>query len=257
MGNSWAVFAKASTNRKRPVATGYQTVRPICIPINHQEMKTRLTLACLFLIGTIACLAMVYSGRLDQDTSGILANVGTEFIGILLTVLIIDWMYERRTAENECRRVAMSVLQELDHAVWVWQGDSRGFDLDELFTRIHIAEEEDPIPPYTQNLFMRLGSRCVGHLNLKADEVALSQELIEALKDLTRLELIRDPKRDFDFQQFKDILLKSVQALASACNLGHPIFIEIQPTAHRITSEEHQHYRHFGRQIDGGQQPLW
>lgn len=220
-------------------------------------MKTRLTLALIFLIGTVVALALVFSGRLSQELSGILSNVGTEFIGIALTVLIIDWMYERRAAATERLSVAMSVLQELDHAVWVWQGDRRGFDLDELFTRADMASPEDPFPSYTQNLFMRLGSRCVSHLKLKHDAIGASRELVQALQSLTKLESIRDVDRDYDFQGFKCILLQSIASLASACGLPPPKIIDVQPTAHLISSEEHQHYRHFGKQIDGSHQPIW
>ena len=151
----------------------------------------------------------------------------------------------------------MSILQELDHAIWVWQGDSRDLDLDELYTRILQAEEDDPLPAYTQNLFMRLGIRCVGHLNLKKNDLIIQPKLEKTLRNLTKLELIRDPKRGFDFQQFKSILAEAVEGLSDACDMSKPTAIELPVTAHRITSEEHQHYRHFGRQIDGSQQPIW
>lgn len=184
-------------------------------------------------------------------------NIGTDFIGIALTVLIIDWLYERRAEASERLSVAISVLQELDYAVWVWQGDRRGFDLDGLFTRAHMASPEDPFPDYTQNLFMRLGSRCVSHLSLKRDVMAENEELSGALHSLSKLESIRDVDREYDFLGFKRILLTSIASLASACGLPPPKVVEVKPTAHLISSEEHQHYRHFGRQIDGSYQSIW
>lgn len=200
---------------------------------------------------------MVYLGSFTEVTSGVLANLATEFIGILLTVLIIDWMYERRSDANERRSIAHATLLELDHAVWVWQGDQRGFDLDELFSRTTFAEVEDPLPSYTQNLFMRLGTRCHGQLKLKASVVAGDPQLAFALSSLARLEAIRDIDRDYEFEEFKDILLKSVISLALVCDLPSPQVIDLRPTAHRITSDEHQHFRHFGRQVDGTHQPVW
>lgn len=220
-------------------------------------MKERVIISLVFLIGAIASLYFVYDKNLSQETSGVLANLGTGFVGTALTVLIVDWLYERRTAQENCKSIAMSVLQELDHAVWVWQGDSRGFDVDELYSRIHQAQEDDPIPAYTQNLFMRLGSRCVGHLNLKASDLAHQPNLRATLESLSRLELIRDASRNFDFQGFIKILMTAVEGLCEACSLSSPKVVELAISAHRITSEEHQHYRHFGRQIDGTQQPIW
>jgi len=220
-------------------------------------MKERIAISLVFLIAAVASLYFVYHGHISQETSGVLANLGTGFIGTALTVLIVDWLYERRRSQDSCRSIAMSVLQELDHAIWVWQGDSRNFDLDELYSRILQAEEDDPIPAYTQNLFMRLATRCVGHLNLKKDDLVLQPKLAQTLKDLSRLELIRDANRDFDFPQFRAILATAVESLSEACDLSQPKSIQLPITAHRITSEEHQHYRHFGRQIDGSQQPIW
>lgn len=220
-------------------------------------MKERIVIALVFLIGAVVTLFYVYDGHISPETSGILANLGTGFIGTAVTVLIVDWLYERRTAQETCRSIAMSVLQELDHAVWVWQGDSRGFDVSELYTRILHAEESDPVPAYVQNLFMRLGTKCVSHLSLKTQDVALDICLNSALKDLARLERIRDLDRGYDFESFKKLLATSVQGLAKACNVAKPEIIALPFTVHRITSEEHQHYRHFGRQLDGTQQPLW
>jgi hypothetical protein len=220
-------------------------------------MKERVIISLVFLIGAAASLYVVYWGRISQETSGVLANLGTGFVGTALTVLIVDWLYERRTSQESCKSIAMSVLQELDHAVWVWQGDSRGFDVNELYSRVHQAEEDDPIPAYTQNLFMRLGSRCVGHLNLKKNDLALQPTLVATLGVLSRLELIRDANRGFDFQEFKLMLSTAVEGLSKSCELSPPMIIRLPISAHRITSEEHQHYRHFGQQIDGTQQPIW
>lgn len=220
-------------------------------------MKARIVISLIFLVGAFTSLYFVYFVKVSPETSGVLANLGTGFIGTALTVLIVDWMYERRTSQEHCRTIALSVLQELDHAIWVWQGDSRGFDVHELYTRIQGAEESDPIPHYTQNLFMRLGSRCVSHLNLKAQDLMFEPKLVATLKQLSKLELIRDVSRKFDFQEFQRILASSVPPLAEACKIELPKIIQLRPTAHRITSEEHQHYRHFGLQVDGSPQPLW
>ncbi|CAG9186121.1 hypothetical protein [Cupriavidus pampae] len=220
-------------------------------------MRERIVIALLFLIFAGASLSFFYLGGISSETSGILANLGTGFIGTALTVLIVDWLYERRTCQASCRSIAISVMQELDHAIWVWQGDSRQFDIDELYTRISLAEPDDPFPPYTQNLFMRLGTRCVGFSTTKVDDLAFQPRLAFCIKQLSRLEQVRDANRDFDFVQFKSLLLNAVESLSEACNISRPQIIRLPVSAHRITSKEHQHYRHYGRQIDGSPQPIW
>jgi len=218
-------------------------------------MKTRLLIILTFLSGSLGSLYFVYFEKISQETSGLLVNLGTGFIGTALTVLIVDWLYERRSADEEARNIALSVLLEFDHAVWVWQGGSRGLDVNELYSLICDSEKTDPIPFFTQNLFMRLGSKCVTHLNLKGHNIMRHDDLFVALKDLSKLELIRDGH--ISFVDFKEILRSACMRLSSACAIGEPQTIELPISAHRPSSEEHQHYRHFGRHLDGTQRPLW
>jgi len=73
-------------------------------------MKTRLLIAAIFLLLTIVTLYGVYYGNFCPETSGILANLGTGFIGTALTILVVDWLYERR--ENERLMPRRIVAQE-------------------------------------------------------------------------------------------------------------------------------------------------
>lgn len=113
-------------------------------------MMTRILIVSLFVIAAVLTLAFVYGVGISPETSGILANLGTGFFGTATTVLVVDWLYERRAADEQCRTIAFSILLELDHAVWVWEGGSRAFNLDELYSNIVGAEVEDPLPNYTQ-----------------------------------------------------------------------------------------------------------
>ena len=209
----------------------------------------------LFFLLSAGCLWLVYFGHVSAETSGVLANLGTGFIGTVLTVLIVDWLYERRSSSERGRSFALSVLLELDHAIWVWQGGKRSFDVDELYTLIQNAEESDPVPPYTQNLFMRLGTRCASHIKLNNEDLTRHKTLTNALGKLSELEGIRDG--EFEFKLLKGILLSGIESLMDACGLAKPTLIDLPLTAHRTTSEEHQHFRHFGRQVDGNAPPLW
>lgn len=59
-------------------------------------MQTRLLVIAIFLLLSGVTLYGVYRGNFSPETSGILANLGTGFIGTVLTVLVVDWLYERR-----------------------------------------------------------------------------------------------------------------------------------------------------------------
>lgn len=218
-------------------------------------MNTRIRISVLFFLLSMGCLWLVYFGHLSTETSGILANLGTGFIGTVLTVLIVDWLYERRSSSERGRSFALSVILELDHAVWVWQGGKRSFDVDELYTLIHNAEESDPVPPYTQNLFMRLGTRCASYIKLNTEDLARNKPLEDSLAKIAQLEGIRDGQ--FKFELLRGILLDGIGPLLNSCGLAKPTMIDLPLTAHRTTSEEHQHFRHYGRQVDGTAPPLW
>ena len=220
-------------------------------------MKTRLIIIITFLFASLASLYFVFFEKISPESSGVLANLGTGFIGTAITVLIVDWLYERRSADEECRSIALSVLMEFDHAVWVWQGGSRGLNVDELYSLLQQIEKTDPLPYFTQNLFMRLGSKCVTHLNVKKHTVMRQTDLFKALENLSSLELIRDMyDQQLVFSEFQKLLISSTVLLSSACGIQSPRLIDLSFGAHRISSDEHQHYRHFGRQLDGTEQPF-
>jgi hypothetical protein len=218
-------------------------------------MKTRLAIALSFCVASVATLYPVFHWSLSPEMSGVLANLGTGFIGTAFTVLIVDVLYERRSSRDECRRIALSILMDLDHAIWVWQGGSRSFNIDELSAYINESYIDDPIPFYTQNLFMRLGTKCATNVNLKSQELDRDPYLVEALRQLSKLERIRD--HHFEFDEFKSILQLSIAPLATACGLQKPQPFEIFHPAHRPTSLNHQSYRHFGKFADGTEQPLF
>lgn len=73
-------------------------------------MQTRLLVISIFLLLSGLTLYGVYFCNLRPETSGILANLGTGFIGTALTVLVVDWLYERR--ENERMMPRRIVAQE-------------------------------------------------------------------------------------------------------------------------------------------------
>lgn len=73
-------------------------------------MQTRLLVISIFLLLSGVTLYGVYHGNFSPETTGILANLGTGFIGTVLTVLVVDWLYERR--ENERSMPKRIVAQE-------------------------------------------------------------------------------------------------------------------------------------------------
>ena len=86
-------------------------------------------------IVTLASLAVAagilgWSVYIGADTSAgtILGNLGTELVGIVITVAVVEWFFERRRHQTRGRQLAWDALHAIEHAVWVWQGGPRESD---------------------------------------------------------------------------------------------------------------------------------
>jgi hypothetical protein len=181
---------------------------------------------------------------------GLLLNLTTEIAGILVTVLVIDVLVARRRREDEIRRLAWDLLHELDHAVRVWQGGRREPSVAELMALVSRIGAEDPVPWFTQNLFMRIGSRSAALRDLRPELVRASHELATALEALVPLASMRDGRACLPPERIKECIAEGVRPLltilrqtrsertpGAACPTGAP---------RRDPLEKSQEWRHFG-----------
>lgn len=213
-------------------------------------MKTRLLIGFAVLLVALLLLFEAFDPAFTGRVSDLLLNVGTELIGIVLTVVIIDIMLERRRLRDEARRIATTVLHDLDHHVWVWQGGARGFDLAELSALINGVESETPVPPFTQNLFLNLGSRSSNTLRTSSEVVASSSLLNAGLEALSGLSTMRDAKTHLPADLIALTLRVAIPPLASAAGLTMPLADQDTPLLFRDASVESQEWRHFGKRKD-------
>jgi hypothetical protein len=66
-----------------------------------------------------------------------LLDFGCGILEIALTVAGVEWLLERRRKRDEIEQVSTRALMDIDHAMWVWQGGRREFDLVELRAAIN------------------------------------------------------------------------------------------------------------------------
>src|SRR5262249_52327422 len=120
----------------------------------------------------------------NSGAGAFLLNLGTEILGITLTVAIVEALLEKRAKADEARRISWNVLHDIDHAVWVWQGGGREFDIAELQTLLNQISDNDPLPPFTQNLLLTLGSRSENTIRQRDDVMKQHPALLKALRCL-------------------------------------------------------------------------
>lgn len=209
-------------------------------------MKVRLLIASVFImIGIIMIIKAItpWEGNSRED---LLLNLGTEIVGIAITVAIVDLLMQRQRLMEEAKKISWRALHEVDYAVWVWQGGIRRFDIGELIGLISTIREDDPLPQFTQNLLLRIGSSAENTIRVNADVLKTSKKLKAGLSQLGRLSSIRDIDSLLQVTAIGDILMKSTANLANVVGL-EPI-LPPRDYLHKFknSSVEHQEWRHFG-----------
>ncbi len=181
----------------------------------------------------------------ETSTGTLLVNLGTEIMGIVITVAVVEWFFERRRLQTRGRQLAWDALHAVEHAVWVWQGGPREMDTDEVRGILNSVGSDDPLPDFTEGLFLNIGTRSRRLLNNDPDAVAAVPGFMNGLEHLARLSAIRDGKEPMKPTKVADILDEGTGELARA--LGKPIERHLASLIrYRDPSEESQERRHFG-----------
>jgi hypothetical protein len=150
----------------------------------------------------------------------LLVNLGTEIVGIVITVAVVEWFFERRRLHNQGRHLAGNALHAVEHVVWVWQGGPRQMDTDEVRGILHAVGDDDPLADFTEGLLLNIGTRSRRLLSNDPEAVAALPGFMNGLEQLARLSAIRDGKERMPARKVADILDEGTQELAKA--LGRP-----------------------------------
>lgn len=206
----------------------------------------RIAVTSLFLALAVAVLGLAFNLGSGSPWGALWLNLGTEIVGIVFTVAIVEWLFERRRRREDARKMAWRVFHELDHAVWVWQGGHRQFDLAELVALLKSVEEGDSVPEFTQNLLMRLGSVSQDTLRHEPEIPASNRALEQALNDLAPLARIRDYATLLPAKDIAACLSAAADHLAAALRLSVP---EDLPAVEKLRdpSAQRQEWRHYGK----------
>ena len=212
-------------------------------------MTLRILIALGFILMALLAFLEAFDPRFTGRISDLFLNVSTELVGIALTVVVVDFLLERRRLKEEVRRVACEALNELDHHVWVWQGGAREFDLVELLALVDNIKENAPLPSFTQNLFLVLGSRASNTLRTRADVLRMSSDLRAGLESLSHLAGIRDANSVMPGSTVAENLKRAIEPLARAAGFTIPPPGLLAPQEFRQTTTiEEQEWRHYGRE---------
>lgn len=204
-----------------------------------------------FLVAAGFVLWMAFVMGPDSSAGNLFTNLGTEIIGIVITVAFVEWLFERRRLQNRGRQLAWDALHAVEQAVWVWQGGPRQMDTDEVLGILSAVGEDDPMPDFTEGMLLSLGTRSRRLLDNDPDAVAAVPGFMNGLEHLARLSAIRDGKMPMPSRKVADILGEGTRELARA--LGRPTERHLASLIrYRDPSAASQERRHYGGRSGGG-----
>jgi hypothetical protein len=196
----------------------------------------------LSIAGVILWVSFIFG--VDTSMGTLLINLGTEIIGIVITVAVVEWFFERRRLQTRGKQLAWDALHAVEHAVWVWQGGPREMDTDEVRGILNAVGDDDPLPDFTEGLFLNIGTRSRRLLNNDPDAVAAVPGFMNGLEQLARLSAIRDGKTPMKPRKVADILDEGTSELART--LGQPterhLASLIRYRDPGVRSQERRHY---------------
>lgn len=197
-----------------------------------------------FLAIAAIILWMSFVFGVDTSWGNLFVNLGTEIVGIVITVAVVEWFFERRRLQTRGRQLAWDALHSVEHAVWVWQGGPREMDTDEVRGLLNAVHENDPLPDFTEGLLLSIGTRSRRLLSNDPAAVAAVPGFMNGLEQLARLSAIRDGKEPMAPRKVADILDEGTSELARA--LGQPTERHLASLIRfrdpSVVSQERRHY---------------
>lgn len=210
----------------------------------------RAVVTASFLLLAVLVLWTAFILGTDTSFGALFINLGSEIIGIVITVAVVESFLERRRLVNRGRQLAWDVLHAAQSGVWVWQGGPREMETDEVLGILRAVGVEDPLPDFTEGLFLNVGTRSRRLLNNEPQAVAALPGFMTALEHLARLSAIRDGRVSMPPRKVADILEEGTLALAQA--LAQPTERHLASLIrYRDPSVQSQERRHHGGRMGG------
>ncbi len=205
----------------------------------------RLAVTASFLLVALAIVWVSFLVGAETPTGNLLINLGTEIMGIVLTVAVVEWFFEKRRNGTRGRQLAWDALHAVENAVWVWQGGPRQLESDELLGILRAVDADDALTESTEGLFLSIGTRSRRLLTNDPEAVQAIPGFMNALEHLARLSAIRDGTDAMAPRKVADIVEQGTRELARA--LGQPTERHLASLIrYRDPSPESQERRHFG-----------
>ena len=174
----------------------------------------RATVAAAFLFISASLVWLAFFLGAATPTGTLFINLGTEIFGILVTVAVVEWFFERRRLQDRGRELSWRLFHSLERVVWIWQGGPQQPGSEELLGIISGIHSDDPVPRFTRTLLVNLGTQSREALDKESKAVSSLVGLEEALGDMLSLGSLRDGESGVSVRMVAEILESSATGLS-------------------------------------------
>ncbi len=174
----------------------------------------RAIVAAAFSIISVSCIWLAFYLGAATPTGTLFINLGTEIFGILVTVAVVEWFFERRRLQDRGRELSWRLFHLLGRVVWIWQGGPQQPGSEELLGIISGIRSKDPVPRFTRTLLVNLGTQSREALDTEPKAVASLVGLKDALGDMQSLGSLRDGESGVSVRMVAEILESSATGLS-------------------------------------------
>lgn len=138
-------------------------------------------------IVTLFTIDLVFVGGSHEVRRNLMEGLATELLGIAITVVFIEWYFERRRLKEAAVRAGWHILYEIDRAIWIWQEGNPWFSLSELRDATEQISKDDPLAQETLNTLVRLGHLAESGLLEEKNIISVAPHIRSALLSLEAL----------------------------------------------------------------------
>jgi hypothetical protein len=212
-----------------------------------ERTKLRIGVAIVGVAFSASLILAAFNQPPESHVGSLLMHMAAVFAEVALTFAVVDTLFERNREREAARQLAVRTLNRIHHHVWVWQGSNRDLSLPQIVGTLKAVTSEpsdqNPLPDFTQTLFLRLGSDAANSLRNEPQIIERNEHLHRAFDRLVRLAALRDESVEITPAEVAEITRGAAIDLAIALGTQLPI-IGIPSVGN--SSVDAQRWRHFG-----------
>jgi len=149
-----------------------------------------------------------------------MVNMGTEIFGILITIAVVEWFFDRKRLQDRARELCWGLLHAIERGIWTWQGGPQQVGTEELLGIIAGIQARDVITNTTRTLLVNVGGKAREAMDKEPKVVRTIPGLAEALKDLQSLRSLQDGDSSVSVRMVAEVLESSVTNIAGMLALS-------------------------------------